>query len=102
MEADKDSISFLTAYIKTLEDEMRNIRQRLEKLERNVMANDFRETSSTAVSSHIQKIEPIAKDLIKSIETSMAEKKDPLSLLIVPDIPQHIIQIKTVLDQLGY
>jgi hypothetical protein len=102
MEADKDSISFLTAYIKTLENEMRDIRQRLEKLERNIIIDDYNKTSSKIINSHKQKIEPIARKLITTIESAKIEKKDPLNLLVIGEIPQHIIEVKTVLDQIGY
>jgi hypothetical protein len=40
--------------------------------------------------------------LISTIESANIEKKDPLNLLTIGEIPQHIIQVKTVLDQLGY
>ncbi|MCX6649849.1 MAG: hypothetical protein NTV61_10770 [Candidatus Bathyarchaeota archaeon] len=97
-----ESISSVIQYIKNLEEEIRDVRQRLDGLERTISVNEWRGTPSTLIDDHIQKIEPITKSLVKTIESAKDEKSDPLKLLTVYEVPKKIIEIKMVLDQLGY
>jgi uncharacterized protein YlxW (UPF0749 family) len=69
MKEDTESISSIVKYIKTLEDEIRDLRQRLESVERSVQMKEKLGNSSTQSSEHIQKINSITKELLDTIDT---------------------------------
>jgi uncharacterized protein YlxW (UPF0749 family) len=69
MKEDTESISSIVKYIKTLEDEIRDLRQRLESVERSVQMKEKLGNSSTQSSEHIQKINSITRELLDTIDT---------------------------------
>jgi hypothetical protein len=93
------AVSTLVEYMKTLENEMRDIRQRLERIERNMILSKYNK-APTKADENLSRIEPIAKELIKTIESSKAKRAEPLNLLTVPEVPQRIIEIQSVLNEL--
>ena len=95
------SVSKLVEYMKSLEDEMRDIRQRLEQIERGMEMSKYTGDKSIIVEENLSKIEPIAKNLLIAIESSKPEKAKPLKLLTVPDVPQKLFEIQSVLNELS-
>jgi hypothetical protein len=94
------AVSTLVEYMKTLENEMRDIRQRLERIERKMIMSKYNATPIKS-DENLSRIEPIAKELIKTIESSKAKQAEPLNLLTIPEIPQRIIEIRSVLNELN-
>ena len=95
------SICELTAYIRTLENEIRDIRQRLQEVERSIIMSKYHVTLPAKLSEYVSKIEPIANEFVKTIYSAEKEKVDHLGLLAIPEMPQRIIAIKSILGQIG-
>jgi hypothetical protein len=97
------AISSLINHLKALEDEMREIRQRLESVERKIRSGEMVEDSSLKPVVHLKKINKVAKELVDTLDSAKKEvKSSPLELLIVPVVPAKIVEIKTVLTQHNY
>jgi len=100
MVTDTKSISSLTALIKTLEEEIRNIRQRLENVERAVKIEEWGGIQSIQSSDQLQKINSVSKEILDTIESAKLYEADPLKLLVIPEVPVKIVEIKKILNQL--
>ena len=99
---DEKSISTLIEYLKNLEDEIRDIRQRLQIVERSVWLSEWSGTKSTKSGVQLQKIDSVSKELVNTIKSAkVVEKFDPIHLLVIPEVPLRISDIKTVLTQLN-
>jgi len=102
MVGDEKSISTLIEYLKNLEDEIRDIRQRLQIVERSVWLSEWSGTKSTKSGVQLQKIDSVGKELVNAIKSAKKEVEvDPIHLLVIPEVPLRISDIKTVLTQLN-
>jgi hypothetical protein len=61
----------------------------------------YKGDKASKAEEHLSQIEPIAKHLLTTIESSKAEKVKPLKLLTVPDVPLRLFEIQSVLNELG-
>jgi septal ring factor EnvC (AmiA/AmiB activator) len=92
-------LSDLNSYLKKLEDDIRETRQKLEEVER-TFTMKARNGASTQSTDDLQVINSLSKELFDVIVKSRLDKSDPVESLVVPEVPEKIVRLKKVVNQL--
>ncbi|MCX6641992.1 MAG: hypothetical protein NTV15_01200 [Candidatus Bathyarchaeota archaeon] len=86
--------------MKSLEDEIREIRQRLESIERTIQIDEYRGVSIPK-HSPLKKIAVKSSEIITNINSANIEfEKNPIKVLSIPEVPSKLDEIKMALIQL--
>jgi hypothetical protein len=94
-----ESISALRVYMKSLEAEIREIRKRLENIEREIQIRKYKD-KSVIENGHLKKIIEISTEIVNNIDSANIEyEKEPLKVLNIPEISSKLNEIKTALTK---
>jgi hypothetical protein len=92
-------LSDLNSYLKKLEDDIRDTRQKLEDVERTFTMRSHN-SASTQSTDDLQIINSLSKELFDAIVKSRLDKSDPVESLVVPEVPEKIVLLKKVVNQI--
>ena len=94
-----ESISALRLYMKSLEAEIREIRQRLENIEREIQIRKYK-NESVNENGQLKEITEISTEIVNNIDSANIEyEKEPLKMLNIPEISSKLNEIKTALTK---
>ncbi len=94
-----DSISALRVYMKSLEAEIREIRQRLENIEREIQIRKYK-NKSIIENGQLKEITEISTEIVNNIDSANIEyEKEPLKVLNIPEISSKLNEIKNALTK---
>ena len=92
-------LSDLSSYLKKLEDEIRDTRQKLEAIERTFTMRPSNGASEQSIDD-LQIINSLSKELFDAIVKSRLDKSDPVESLVLPEVSEKIVRLKKVANQL--
>jgi len=92
-------LSDLSSYLKKLEDEIRDTRQKLEAIERTFTMRPSNGASEQSIDD-LQIINSLSKELFDAIVKSRLDKSDPVESLVLPEVSEKIVRLKKVTNQL--
>jgi hypothetical protein len=99
MKSDTSSISNFALELKTLEEEVRTIRQSLETYGRKIMTKERMGNLSEESNAQFQKIDSITKELVDLFnEAKLLDQSQTSNLAILNGIPIKINNLKVALD----
>jgi hypothetical protein len=95
---DNKSIKTVSALLLKIEAEIRDIRQRLDEVERSIsIMNQTNLATSPNLIQIAQEIESEVKEVVAILKPINLDEVDPLEILAIPEIPVKIKNIKKAL-----